>query len=53
MPPSGRSRIFERGFQLLAKIPAQFELKTKKKVINLHTPLSAMCDAFSLLIELL
>ena len=31
---SGRS---ERGFQRLAKVPAQFELKTKKKVINLHT----------------
>ena len=33
----GRSRIFERGFQLLAKVPAQFELKTKKKVTNLPT----------------
>jgi len=30
---------------LLAKSPAQFELKTKKKVVNLHIPLSAMCDA--------
>ena len=37
---SGRSRIFEREFQ--TKTPAQFELKTKKKVINLHTSLLAV-----------
>jgi len=49
---SGKSRIFERRFQLLAKAPAQFELQTKKitkkEVINLHTLLSVMFDAFSL-----
>ena len=28
---SGGSRIFEKGFQLLVKAQAQFELKTKKK----------------------
>jgi len=26
--------FFERGFQLLAKAPAQFELKTKEKVMH-------------------
>ena len=40
---SDGSRIFERGFPFqLDKTPAQFELKTKKKVINLHTSLSAV-----------
>ena len=45
---SGGSRIFEKGFQLLAKAPAQFELKTNKKGHQPPYSSSAMCDAFSL-----
>ena len=33
---NGGSRIFERGFQLFTKTPAQFELKTKRG----HQPLT-------------
>ena len=39
-------RFLKRGFSL-TKTPAQFELKTKKKVINLHTPFSAIRDSWS------
>ena len=43
------SRIFKRGFQL-DKTLAQFELKTKIKVISLHTPLSAVFYIYYLII---